>query len=53
VAYVRGALKDYMNKRFEEKGFIVLGWMDWGSSTPSPSAAQLAGDSQEAEVVDP
>lgn len=30
VAYVRGALRDYMNKRFEEKGFMVLGWMDLG-----------------------
>jgi TRAP-type transport system periplasmic protein len=30
VGYVRGALRDYMNKRFEEKGFVVLGWMDLG-----------------------
>jgi TRAP-type transport system periplasmic protein len=30
VGYVRGALRDYMNKRFEDKGFMVLGWMDLG-----------------------
>ncbi|HNY66043.1 MAG TPA: TRAP transporter substrate-binding protein DctP [Deltaproteobacteria bacterium] len=30
VSYVRGALRDYMNRRFEEKGFVVLGWMDLG-----------------------
>jgi len=30
VAYVRTALRDYMNRRFEEKGFVVLGWMDLG-----------------------
>lgn len=30
VGYVRGQLRDYMNKRFEEKGFVVLGWMDLG-----------------------
>jgi TRAP-type transport system periplasmic protein len=30
VGYVRGALRDYMNKKFEEKGFVVLGWMDLG-----------------------
>lgn len=30
VAYVRAGLQPTMNKLFEEKGFIVLGWMDLG-----------------------
>jgi len=30
VAYVRAGLKDTMNRLFEEKGFIVIGWMDLG-----------------------
>lgn len=30
VGYVRGKLQPYMDKKFEEKGFKVLGWMDLG-----------------------
>lgn len=30
VAYVRSNLQETMNKLFEKKGFIVLGWMDLG-----------------------
>lgn len=30
VAYVRAGLKDTMHKLFEEKGYVVLGWMDLG-----------------------
>ncbi len=30
VGYVRSKLQPYMEKRFEEKGFKVLGWMDLG-----------------------
>lgn len=30
VAYVRAALQPYMNKLFEDKGYVVLGWMDLG-----------------------
>jgi TRAP-type transport system periplasmic protein len=30
VTYVRAGLRDTMNKLFEEKGFIVIGWMDLG-----------------------
>jgi len=30
VGYVRSNLEETMNRLFEEKGFIVLGWMDLG-----------------------
>lgn len=30
VAYVRNHLEEYLNKEFEKKGFIVLGWYDIG-----------------------
>lgn len=30
VAYVRSRLSGEMTKQFEEKGFVVLGWMDLG-----------------------
>ncbi|MBU1169737.1 MAG: TRAP transporter substrate-binding protein DctP [Proteobacteria bacterium] len=30
VSYVRSQLESEMDKRFEEKGFIVLGWLDLG-----------------------
>ena len=30
VGYVRSNLEETMNKLFEEKGYIVLGWMDLG-----------------------
>jgi TRAP-type C4-dicarboxylate transport system substrate-binding protein len=30
VSYVRSKLEDTMTKLFEEKGFVVLGWMDLG-----------------------
>jgi TRAP-type transport system periplasmic protein len=30
VSYVRSELKDTMNSLFEEKGYIVLGWLDLG-----------------------
>lgn len=30
IVYVRSRLQDSMTKRFEEEGFIVLGWMDLG-----------------------
>jgi TRAP-type transport system periplasmic protein len=30
VAYVRSRLENTMTKLFEEKGFVVLGWMDLG-----------------------
>ena len=30
VEYVRKQLRDYMNRRFEEEGYIVLGWNEIG-----------------------
>ncbi len=30
IEYVRGHLEEYLNKEFEKKGFIVLGWYDLG-----------------------
>lgn len=30
VSYVRAGLRDTMNRLFEEKGFVVIGWMDLG-----------------------
>ena len=30
IEYVRGNLEEYLNKEFEKKGFIVLGWYDIG-----------------------
>jgi len=30
VAYVRNQLREYMSKKFDEKGYIVLGWSEIG-----------------------
>lgn len=30
VAYVRSKLEDYMNRAFEERGYVILGWYDVG-----------------------